>query len=35
VDKLAQEPEVDLLALNEALDELARLDPQQGADCVN
>ncbi len=29
VEKLAQEPEVDLLALNEALDELARMDPQQ------
>ena len=30
VEKLANEPEVDLLALNEALDELARMDPQQG-----
>jgi len=30
VEKLAKEPEVDLLALNEALDELARMDPQQG-----
>ena len=29
VEKLAQEPEVDLLALNEALDELTRMDPQQ------
>lgn len=29
VEKLAKEPEIDLLALNEALDELARLDPQQ------
>ena len=29
VEKLAQEPEVDLLALNEALDELAHIDPQQ------
>jgi len=29
VEKLAQEPEVDLLALNEALDELAQMDPQQ------
>ena len=29
VEKLAKEPEVDLLALNEALDELARMDPQQ------
>src|SRR5678815_4788419 len=30
VEKLAKEPEVDLLALNEALDELARMDSQQG-----
>jgi RNA polymerase sigma factor (TIGR02999 family) len=30
VEKFAKEPEVDLLALNEALDELARMDPQQG-----
>ena len=30
VEKLAKEPEVDLLSLNEALDELARMDPQQG-----
>ena len=30
VEKLAKEPEVDLLALNEALEELARMDPQQG-----
>ena len=29
VEKLAQEPDIDLLALNEALDELARMDPQQ------
>jgi RNA polymerase sigma-70 factor, ECF subfamily len=29
VEKFAKEPEVDLLALNEALDELARMDPQQ------
>ena len=29
VEKFAQEPEVDLLALNEALDELGRMDPQQ------
>ena len=29
VEKLVKEPEVDLLALNEALDELARMDPQQ------
>jgi RNA polymerase sigma-70 factor, ECF subfamily len=29
VEKLAQESEVDLLALNEALDELAHMDPQQ------
>jgi RNA polymerase sigma factor (TIGR02999 family) len=29
VEKLAKEPEVDLLALNEALDELAHMDPQQ------
>ena len=29
VEKLAKEPEIDLLALNEALDELARMDPQQ------
>jgi RNA polymerase sigma factor (TIGR02999 family) len=29
VEKLPQEPEVDLLGLNEALDELARMDPQQ------
>ena len=29
VEKLAKEPEVDLLALNEELDELARMDPQQ------
>lgn len=28
-EPLAQQPDVDLLALNEALDELARLDPQQ------
>ncbi len=26
---LAKQPEVDLLALNEALDELAKMDPQQ------
>ena len=30
VEKLAKEPEVALLALNEALDELARMAPQQG-----
>jgi len=29
VEKLVKEPEVDPLALNEALDELARMDPQQ------
>ena len=29
VEKLAKQPEVDLLALNEALDELAKMDPQQ------
>lgn len=29
VEKFAKEPEVDLLALNEALDELTRMDPQQ------
>ncbi len=29
VEKLAKGPDVDLLALNEALDELARMDPQQ------
>lgn len=29
VEKFAQEPEIDLLGLNEALDELARMDPQQ------
>ena len=29
VEKLVKEPEIDLLALNEALDELARMDPQQ------
>lgn len=29
VEKLAPQPAVDLLALNEALDELAKLDPQQ------
>jgi RNA polymerase sigma factor (TIGR02999 family) len=29
VEKLAHEPEVDLLALNEALEELARMDQQQ------
>ena len=29
VEKLAKEPDVDLLALNEALDELTRMDPQQ------
>ena len=29
VEKLIKEPEIDLLALNEALDELARMDPQQ------
>jgi RNA polymerase sigma factor (TIGR02999 family) len=29
VEKFAQEPEVDLLALNEALDELAHMDAQQ------
>ena len=29
-EAFAQQPEVDLLALNEALDELARMDPQQG-----
>ena len=28
-EALAQQPEVDLLALNEALDELAKMDPQQ------
>lgn len=30
VEQFAKQPEVDLLALNEALDELAKLDPQQG-----
>lgn len=30
VDNLAKQDEVDLLALNEALDELSRMDPQQG-----
>ncbi|HEV8426811.1 MAG TPA: ECF-type sigma factor [Pyrinomonadaceae bacterium] len=30
IEKLAQESEVDLLALNEALDELSQMDPQQG-----
>src|SRR5918997_3144335 len=30
VEKFAKQPEVDLLALNEALDELAKMDPQQG-----
>ena len=29
VEKLVKEPEIDLLALNEALDDLARMDPQQ------
>ena len=29
VERLANKPEVDLLALNEALDELAKMDPQQ------
>ena len=29
VEKLAHEPEVDLLALNEALEELTRMDQQQ------
>lgn len=29
VEKFAKQPEVDLLALNEALDELANMDPQQ------
>src|SRR5688572_10237607 len=29
-EQFAKQPEVDLLALNEALDELARIDPQQG-----
>ncbi|HEX5875968.1 MAG TPA: ECF-type sigma factor, partial [Pyrinomonadaceae bacterium] len=29
VEKFAKQPEVDLLALNEALDELAKMDPQQ------
>jgi RNA polymerase sigma factor (TIGR02999 family) len=29
-ETLIQQPEIDLLALNEALDELARMDPQQG-----
>ena len=29
-EKFAKQPEVDLLALNEALDELAKMDPQQG-----
>ncbi len=29
-ERLVEQPEVDLLALNEALDELARMDPQQG-----
>ena len=28
-ERLAKQPEVDLLALNEALDELAKMDPQQ------
>src|SRR5215467_6204225 len=28
-EQFAQQPEVDLLALNEALDELAKMDPQQ------
>jgi RNA polymerase sigma-70 factor (ECF subfamily) len=30
-EKLCPQPEVDLLALNEALDELAQMDPQQAA----
>src|SRR5262244_814085 len=29
-EPFARQPEVDLLALNEALDELAKMDPQQG-----
>ena len=29
-ETLVKQPEVDLLALNEALDELAKMDPQQG-----
>jgi RNA polymerase sigma factor (TIGR02999 family) len=29
-ERLMRQPEVDLLALNEALDELSRMDPQQG-----
>ena len=29
VEKIVKQPEVDLLALNEALDELAKMDPQQ------
>lgn len=29
IEAIAKQPEVDLLALNEALDELARMDPQQ------
>lgn len=29
VEKFAQQPQVDLLALNEALDELSKIDPQQ------
>jgi RNA polymerase sigma-70 factor, ECF subfamily len=29
-EKIAKQPEVDLLALNEALDELSKMDPQQG-----
>ncbi|HSK63447.1 MAG TPA: sigma-70 family RNA polymerase sigma factor, partial [Pyrinomonadaceae bacterium] len=29
VEKFAQQPKVDLLALNEALDELSKMDPQQ------
>jgi RNA polymerase sigma factor (TIGR02999 family) len=29
-EQFAKQPEIDLLALNEALDELAQMDPQQG-----
>jgi RNA polymerase sigma factor (TIGR02999 family) len=29
-EQVAPQPEIDLLALNEALDELAKMDPQQG-----
>lgn len=29
-EQIAKQPEVDLLALNEALDELTKMDPQQG-----